>query len=343
MVKNIILILQTIALVSIGALYFQSDFNQEKQTKSIEQLEKKIAKNIRESKIKANICDIRENIIRVKQEIKDMRIDLKSILSNAKDENYVPILQSTLAQKEICVLLENFIKKKDVDMQVTYLKYKKILEAYEKLKENFQSLKDVIDESEVKEKVTEEVVLDAGTEEDDNGEQFVEYSYMEIKSNEQNTSLKKLYNQLGSELNISKEDFSEVVYTFAQRVKKQIEGHRKIVIAYTEQQGECLNLKKVYKLQQEKKQLDSRVIKKQARSVIECYETLETLVYSFDELNNDFIRLKEVIPNIGSLSAKDIGYIETIKKGISLIQAKLIGIKALLKLDIERLEKSSNE
>ena len=135
---------------------------------------------------------------------------------------------------------------------------------------------------------------------------------------------------------------SERVKAISQKYRKIADEHLTVVTSFTEQKGECLNLKKKYKLQQEKKQLDSRVIKKQGRSVVECYETLETLIYSFNEMNNDFMQLKQSITVLNDMSEADRARIQSLEKQVEAIGSMIRYEKQKAELEKTDVEKVIN-
>lgn len=131
---------------------------------------------------------------------------------------------------------------------------------------------------------------------------------------------------------------SETVKEISQKYRKIADDHLNVVTSFIKQKGECLNLKEKYSLQQESKTLDNRVIKKQNKSLVKCYGTLETLIYSFDAMNEEFLKLKQSIETLNDMSEADIESIKSLES-----QVEIIGNMIRLEQSKAKLEKKDVE
>jgi hypothetical protein len=133
---------------------------------------------------------------------------------------------------------------------------------------------------------------------------------------------------------------SERVREISRQYKQVADDHLNVVTSFTKQKGECLTLQEEYRRQQERRTLDNRVIIRQNQSLVTCYRTLETLIYSFDAMNEEFFKLKQSIDILNDMSESDIariksleGQVETIGTMIRMEQSKV----TLEKEDVEKV------
>lgn len=133
---------------------------------------------------------------------------------------------------------------------------------------------------------------------------------------------------------------SQRARTISEKYKKIAMEHLNVVVEFTEQKAECQNLEDVYKEQQIRKSLDRRVIKKQGRNVVDCYETLETLIYDFDNMARDFAKLKKSIDTLTDMSKADVASIRSLEKQAKVMESIIREEKAKATLTRDEVERT---
>ena len=105
------------------------------------------------------------------------------------------------------------------------------------------------------------------------------------------------------------------------KYRKIAQDHLNVVTLFTEQKSECQNLEDIYAQKKSNQQLDRRVLRKQGVNVIDCYKTLETLIYDFEDMSRDFSKLKKSIGTMVNMAETDKDSITSIQKQVSVIEA----------------------
>lgn len=119
---------------------------------------------------------------------------------------------------------------------------------------------------------------------------------------------------------------SERARKISEKYRKIAEEHLSVVSDFTKQKGECQNLESIYEKKNLEKKLDYRVKRKQANNVIDCYKTLEELIYDFDDMSRDFSKLKKSIDTLNNMS-------ETDQASITSLSAQAKSIEGLIRLE----------
>jgi len=350
MIKNIILIFLTILSIVFGALYMQEKSNKKQQKEYSERLERKI-QNFFIAQING-----------VKQKIEKMDINLKSTISlNQENEEYVNLLQTLLEEEKSCKLLEKSqLNKEDIDIKI--FKYKKILQGYKDLKNSFESVKKIIKNKNKEKDIISKVIqknneIESNEEsnnqvkiEELNAEEPVKVVFYNsnIKSEEENNLLKKLFDKLENVLNIYTTLNEEItpeynLLKFVRECRKIIKEQkiREIIHEFIQQRNECRNLEDIYTTQRSRSSLDKRVIIRQGKNVVACYEILETLTYNLEDTQKKLVvEYQNFSSNFNNLGEKDLLYFRSIFEKID----KLSGIIAMEKKWISlKLEKMLEE
>ncbi len=102
--------------------------------------------------------------------------------------------------------------------------------------------------------------------------------------------LLRVENQI-NEILINKEQTSEILSKYSIKAEK----HLAVVTSFMTNKEKCQKLENFYKEQQSKESLDKRVLKKQARNIVDCYEKLEKSTYEFEDKSKEFLKLKKNI------------------------------------------------
>jgi len=116
--------------------------------------------------------------------------------------------------------------------------------------------------------------------------------------------------------------------------------HLNVVSDFTKQKSLCQNLEDTYKEKQARKSLDRRVIKKQGKNVVDCYETLEILIYEFEGMSRDFNELKDSISTLRDMSKTDIASIRSLEKQAKTIESLIAMEKSKAALSRNEVEKA---
>lgn len=114
---------------------------------------------------------------------------------------------------------------------------------------------------------------------------------------------------------------SKKVKAISEKYKEIATQHLSVVSKYTEQKGKCHNLENIYKEQEKIQSLDRRVVKKQRKNVVVCYEISEALTYDFDDMNKDFQKLRESINTLEDMSEADRASMSSLDKQVDIIES----------------------
>jgi len=91
----------------------------------------------------------------------------------------------------------------------------------------------------------------------------------------------------------------------SEKYKKIATKHLSVVSDFTAQKGDCQNLESIYEKRKQQKNLDYRVKRKQAGNIVECYKSLEGLIYDFENMSRAFSKLKNSIGILNDMSETD--------------------------------------
>jgi len=142
---------------------------------------------------------------------------------------------------------------------------------------------------------------------------------------------KKLTDELDKILLNSKK--AKVISEKYQKITKE---YLKNVTLFTEQKSECTKIEDIYKKTRAKKNLDKRAIKKQDENILNCYRTLEILVYNFEDMSKEFERMKKSMNILNDM-------LETDKASTHSFQKQLKVINSLIKIENFKMNSSKKE